>query len=347
MRKSSYIFFCLMLTAYSLQLFYPASASQVVDLTEIGIGAKPLGMGSVFNPEDNSGSLFQNPAALANIGKYSLTSMSGNVMGEVPYLMFGGAYRTNYGTIGVGYINASVGGIKEATLVNGVPEITGNEANYGSGTLLIGFAKDAKWNTKVGASLKFINQGFSGAPSFEGAGGGGFDLDLGTIIPINERLTGALTLKNIIPGSNMRGDELPLAIVGGLAYKVPDRNWLAAVDLASTTRGLLFHLGAEWNPFKQFFLRAGLDQKPDNINYSLGVGTRARGCNFDYAYHTYAGLGEMTTHYFSIGYVGEEPKVESPPPVAPKPVIVKPAVKKPGKAPVVIKKKVIIPPKKK
>ena len=319
MRKRSYIIFCLMLTAYSIQLFSPVFASQIVDLTEIGVGAKPLGMGKVFNPQDNSGSLFLNPAGIANVGKFSLTSMSGNVMGEVPYVMLGGAYKTNYGVVGLGYVNAAVSGIREATLVNGVPEITGNEANYGSSTLLIGVANDAKAvnyvnnlkfltdrEAKVGLTLKVVSQGFSGAASFEGAKGSGFDLDLGTIVSINDRLTSSFTIKNLIPGNNVKGDELPMTIGGGLAYQLPERKLLTAADAEYTTRGLLLHLGAEWNPLSLLFVRGGVDQNADGFNYSLGLGTRVSGFCFDYAYHTYAGLSEMTTHYFSIGYVGED-----------------------------------------
>jgi len=322
-----------------------ANASQIVDLTEIGVGAKPLGMGKVFNPQDNSGSLFQNPAGIANISKFSLTSMSGNVLGEVPYVMAGGAYKTNYGVVGIGYVNASVGGIREATLVNGVPEITGNEANYGSSALLIGVANDAKAvnyvnnlkfltdrGAKVGLTLKVVNQGFNGAASFEGANGSGFDLDLGTIVPINDRLTSSFSIKNLIPGNNVKGDELPMAISGGLAYQLPERKLLTAADAEYTTRGLLLHLGAEWNPLTLLFVRGGLDQKADGVNYSLGLGTRYSGFSFDYAYHTYAGLSEMTTHYFSIGFVGEEVSVPVKAPLL-QPVITQPTINQPPVTP--------------
>lgn len=329
----------------TLMLAVASFASQVVDLTEIGVGAKPLGMGKVFNPQDNSGSLFQNPAGIANISKFSLTSMSGNVLGEVPYVMAGGAYKTNYGVVGIGYVNASVGGIREATLVNGVPEITGNEANYGSSTLLIGVANDAKAvnyinnlkfltdrGAKVGLTLKVVNQGFSGAASFEGANGSGFDLDLGTIVPINDRLTSSFSIKNLIPGNNVKGDELPMAISGGLAYQLPERKLMTAADAEYTTRGLLLHLGAEWNPLTLLFVRGGLDQKADGFNYSLGLGTRYCGFSFDYAYHTYAGLSEMTTHYFSIGFVGEEVSVPVKAPLL-QPVITQPTINQPPVTP--------------
>ena len=67
----------------------------------------------------------------------------------------------------------------------------------------------------------------------------------------------------------------------------------------------LLHLGAEWNPMKYLFVRGGLDQNASGFNLALGLGTKYRGFSFDYAYHTYAELSEFTTHYFSLGYIGE------------------------------------------
>jgi hypothetical protein len=63
------------------------------------------------------------------------------------------------------------------------------------------------------------------------------------------------------------------------------------------------------------------------------MGVNVKGFTFDYAYHTYAELSELTTHFFSIGWVGEAKAavVQAPAPT-PVPVItpaaVKPAPKK-------------------
>ncbi len=296
-----------------------AGASSVVDLTEIGVGARPLGMGKAFNSiADDGSAVFTNPAGLSNVKKFNLISMSGNLINEIPYIVLGGAWKTHFGILGIGYVGASTGGIKETILAGSTPEVTGNEADYGNTNLVFSYGNEAKnvslinriafltdRNAKVGANLKFVSQGFSGAPSFEGSGSSGFDLDIGTIIPINENLNSSFSIKNIIPGNNLKNDELPMSIIGGVAYKLPERNLLTAADAEISNLGFLLHLGAEWNPVPPLFLRGGLDQKPEGFNLALGVGTKFRGFTFDYAYHTYAELSEFTTHFFSLGYVGE------------------------------------------
>ena len=85
-------------------------------------------------------------------------------------------------------------------------------------------------------------------------------------------------------------------------------------------------------------LRAGVDQKPTattagpgvESDLTIGVGIKIGGFTFDYAYHTYAGLSDFSTHYFSIGYVGEEKakvkaeeKVAAPAPLPPVPTTIK------------------------
>jgi len=296
-----------------------AGASNLTDLTEIGVGARPLGMAKAFNTiADDGSAIFMNPAGLNSVGEFSLISMSGNLVNEVPYLVVGGARRTHLGVFGVGYVGASVGGIKEAILVGSTPEVTGNEADFGSSTLILSYATEVKnvfylqdilflrkQEATVGANLKYVSQGFSGAPSFEGASANGFDLDVGTIIPMDEKLTYSVTLKNLIPGNNVGNDELPMSIIGGAAYKFDDYNLMTTANLETGGHGFTYRLGAEWYLNAILSLRAGLAQQPDVFNYACGVGLKFRGFAFDYAFHTYAELAEFNTHYFSLGYIGE------------------------------------------
>ncbi len=322
-------------------------ASSVVDLTEIGVGARPLGMGKAFSSiADDGSAIFSNPAGLSSANNLNIISMSGNLINEFPYTLLGGSYRTQAGVFGIGYVGSTASGIKEAVLVGGTPEVTGNEASYGNTTLILSYANEAKdinylnniallSTTKVGANLKLMSHGFSGGASFEGGNSSGFDIDLGAIFPIRENLTGSLTIKNIIPGNNVGPDELPLGIGGGISLKLPDRNLLTALDAEISEGAFLLHLGAEWNPIKLLYIRGGLDQNASGINYALGLGTKYLGFTFDYAYHTYAELSEFTTHYFSIGYVLEPVKKEETKPIlstpapalvpAPSSVQVKPA----------------------
>jgi len=307
-----FVFWCLLFGASA------QAASYLTDITEIGVGARPLGMARAFNSiADDGSSIFTNPAGLANIETYSIVSMSGNLMNEVPYIMLGGCRNTPWGVFGAGYVGASVGGIREAILAGSTPEVTGNEASYGNNTFILSYANEARRvkyvntidfltdnNAKFGANLKIIDHGFGGAPSFEGTGATGFDLDIGTLFPVSPFMTTSITLRNIIPGNNVKGDELPMVTTAGAAYRLEDRNLATAAEVDFNSRGLSYRLGAEWEPLPVLSLRGGVSQKPDVFSYAVGVGTRYRGFTFDYAYHTYAELAELNTHFFSLGYTG-------------------------------------------
>ncbi|MEA3493155.1 MAG: hypothetical protein U9R38_02065 [Candidatus Margulisiibacteriota bacterium] len=273
-------------------------------------------MGKAFSSIVNDGSaIFINPAGLTSIDRYNLISMSGNLLNEIPYMVLGGAWKTRYGYWGVGYVSAAAGGIKETLLINGTPEITGNEANFSTSSIILSYANDAKEmelinrigfltdrDATVGFNLKLVSYGFNGAPSFEGQDANGFDLDVGTIFPIRENTHGSVTIKNFLPGNNIKSDEMPMTIVGGVANETPEKNLLTAVDAEYGSAGFLFRLGAEWNPKEPLFIRGGLDQTADGFDLAFGVGTKIRGFTFDYAYHTYTNLSEFSTHYFSFGY---------------------------------------------
>jgi hypothetical protein len=330
-------------------------ASQVLDPTDIGVGARPLGMGKAFTALSNDGSaIFTNPAGLAQNNSLKVISMAGNLMSEVPYTMVGASYPVLNGSIGIGYAGLGITGINETTLVSGTPEITGRQGNFTNSSLNLSYAQSIQnismfKDPKVGATLKIISQGFSGG-SFEGGGGTGFDLDLGAKAKITEDMDAGLLIKNIIPGNNFKSDEIPMVIQGGITKTFTNLNLLTALD-AEYNRTILFHAGAEWNPIQLIKLRAGLDQKPDAgstiTNLAAGLGIIFKGFTFDYAYHTYAGLSDFSTHYFSFGYVGEGKKAEvqttapltpapaqiapqtlQPKPTTPKPPVVKPPPKR-------------------
>lgn len=292
-----------------------AGASSVFDPTDIGAGARPLGLGKAYTAIANdSSAVFTNPAGLALSKSSTAISMFGSLMNEVPYTMFGGSYPALNGTVGFGYVGLGVSGIKETVLVGNTPEVTGTDASFANSALNLSYATDLKRdlgvfkNVSVGGSIKLISQGFSGGASFESGNGGGVDLDLGAISSLNDETTVGLTLKNLIPGNNLKSDELPMGITAGVAKKFVQYNLLTAVD-AELSRGLLLHAGAEWSPTQMLRLRLGLDQKPSagsaTTNLAMGMGVNFKGYTFDYAYHTYAELSEFATHFFSIGFVGE------------------------------------------
>ncbi|OGC05698.1 hypothetical protein A2230_00035 [candidate division WOR-1 bacterium RIFOXYA2_FULL_36_21] len=293
-----------------------------IDPTEIGVGARSLGMGKAYTAiADDGSAMFTNPAGLSKSSGFQIVSMNGNLLTEVPYTLVGLSQNMLEGTVAVGYVGLGMSGIQETVLVNGTPEATGNEASFGNSVFNISYSTDIekvdifnRINTgifrdiKMGASVKFINQGYSGGgTSFSSGNKSGLDVDLGLISKIGKNETVGLAIKNILPGNNIGAEELPMSITAGFSNKFEKLNLLLAVDL-EVRDSYLFHVGCEWKPIEFISLRGGIDQSPSGgevvTNTATGVGINIKGFTFDYAYHTYAELVEFSTHYFSIGYSG-------------------------------------------
>jgi len=323
MKLRIYLLVCLILISGSF-----AHAAYEFDPTDIGVGARPLGMGKAFvGLSDDGSAIFVNPAGLYSKDNVRLTSMAGNLMEEIPYTVIGVSFRALEGNIGIGYVGLTTSGIEGAVLVGNTPEATGEEASYNNSTLVLNYATDANRvpllqgvqlfrdiNLRVAAGLKLISEGFQGGGDAFDATGSGYDLDLASIFDITEDISGGLVMKNIIPGDNIRwknsGNELPMVISPGVIWKLSDLNLNLGLDgELIESRGFYWHVGSEWWPVEFAALRAGIDQKPSagkvTNNFSLGLGTRYEGFTFDYAYHTYEDVADFTTHYFSIGFIGE------------------------------------------
>jgi hypothetical protein len=225
-------------------------------------------------------------------------------------------------------------------------------------------------NIALGVNLKIFSQGFTGGgvtPSGGGnplndANGAGMDADLGLLWDANRWMTFGLAFQNFLPESlggkfvwtkDQVAEGIPLVARAGGQFRIlgpqaaqpsADRRLDLAVDYENTrNRPSVWHLGLEFWPLEMIALRAGLDQKSKAVetgtgvdnNLTAGVGILLGGFTFDYAYHQFGELSENTTHFFSIGYRGEEkprdrmrkraekrkPTIPLPE-VAPKPVMV-------------------------
>lgn len=333
--------FCTLIFAFS-----PAFAA--LDLSEIGVGARPLGMGKAFiSLADDASAVFLNPAGLARNNNLNLVSMSGTMFGDVNYLVVGAADNSPLGKFGIGFINSSVSSIPLTTITGsgstaaisqyGATDFNSSQLIFAYGSKLSRFLKNgAGSNIAFGGSLKYFLQGFSGggAPMQE-AVGGGMDADFGLIWDASRAVSLGLNLQNFLPVSfggkfvwqkNSVVEGLPLTIkTGGVFHligatgmlKNPDGQLDLLIDYENTrnnARPAVWHAGVEYWPVENFTLRAGVDQKAkaseagigvDN-NLTAGLGLLLGGFTFDYAYHQFGDLSENTTHFFSIGYRGED-----------------------------------------
>ena len=301
------------------------------DPMSIGVGARALGMGKTYVAVAEDGdAIFMNPAGLARITNPKLASMYSSLMGDVNYVVIGGAYpNSDKSAIGAGYIGSSVDNIPLTDSTGGSLG-TGRWGNnvmflsYGTYLSELGLKLDR--DVLLGASLKYFSVGGSGT-SVEAGSGSGFDLDLGALYPVNSYIMVGANMQNALPSSIAKithasgstdtlthtlklGTRVTLIGDEGTALTAHDtRKLYGNVDYDyhfNSSQPNDLHLGVEFWPTSNLALRAGMDGNDP----TAGIGLRISGLEFNYAYHPYSGIGEDTTQFFSIGYLGEAKKRE-------------------------------------
>jgi len=289
--------FCtLALTAFQ----FVASADDIKiasDPVRIGVGARSLGMGKVgLALGDDCGSIFSNPAGIAGLNDWQIMSMTGRFINEVTYLQFGGTYRTEYGTFGLGYVGASIGAKFPLPELSGMgPDVRvipstleSADFNYNNSVFLLSYGAQLKdylgWDwTKdisVGTNVKIFSDALTGT-GISGGTAAGWDLDLGLLYKPLTWLSAGMNASNVMPldmGANLYWasgvkEDLPATLKLGAKANVVGANGLyqygghevlVALDgdgsLSFHNLPILLHLGVEWWPIEYAAIRVGVDQ---------------------------------------------------------------------------------------
>jgi hypothetical protein len=305
------------------------------DPTTIGVGARALGMGKAYvGMAEDGDALFINPAGLARITNPKFSSMYTSLLGDISYAVIGGVYPSGAkSAFGAGYLGASVSDIP-LTDTTGAPLGSGRWSNnvlflsYGTYLSELPVSLKLGRDVLVGGTFKYFSISGSGTGSVEAGTGSGMNIDLGLLYPLNDSATLGINLQNAlspssggkITKSSGSVDTLPtilkvgtkLNLVGkeGAIFSTHStRRLYGNIDYdvyPGSSRAALLHLGGEFWPTNNLALRIG----SDNNDLTAGVGIRFSGIEFNYAYHPYSGIAENTTHYFSLGYLGEGQKRE-------------------------------------
>ena len=279
------------------------------DLMKIGVGARPMGMGKAFVAlADDGNAVFLNPAGLAQLNTWQVTSMYSSILsGKVPYMLLSGSSPVGMGQLALGFISTGISAIPS-------PTSTGiSYFDYFDRLYFVSYAMDGKKigreNLLLGANLKIFTKGFSGSVTDTGTG---FDLDLGAKYNLNSKLSFGANLQNILPTTvhwtTGADDDIPMVLKVGTAVR-PNQDFTLALDLDVPFKPgfILAHLGAEWPVNPILVLRAGLDQISSadaNIttNATAGVGLLYKGFSLNYAYHPYLDSPSNLAHFFSISF---------------------------------------------
>ena len=316
-----------------------ADVKATIDPSDIGLGARPTGMGKAFTGVTGDvNNIFINPAGLSALLSLEATSMYTNLLGDINYTMLGVSYPTVAGTFGLGYVGVQTGDVIVTSLdTSGRPIPSGSTMGYTNNVVVLSYGSKlekmaGKWkpfkDISIGLNVKVFAESFrgSGAPSAVGT-----DLDLGFTYKPRPYLTFGVLGKNILPynssfggtlvWSNGTRESIPSQFKLGAAMKFfgegapkqfRNQDVLGSVDLdLDPNRQLpaLLHMGLEWLPVKFLAIRAGLDQSyggasvtPATNNLTAGIGLRLKDLSFDYAYRKDNVLSDNSNHYISISY---------------------------------------------
>lgn len=329
----------------------PSYGAVTTDPGIIGMGARPLGMGRAVTGMGLEGdAIFVNPAGLAWADQLKLTNMYSTLIGDVNYLVLGGALplQGNAGTVGVGLITSGVPNIPIFSSTAGRNQTPSGFGSTSSSVLLLGYANsldrilpltgEIGKQISIGGNFKIFDQSTSGTSEATAANGRGFDMDLGILYSPTYWSTIGFVQKNFLPSSlggkmtfesGLTEGISSTSHIGGAIRILGPENWALnpSEQQLTVTGDLEFYpqrashpssvrIGAEYWPVKFLALRAGVDQDPSptsassGTNLTFGVGFRYAGLEFNYAYHPFSNLNENVTSFFSIGWVG--PDKEAP-----------------------------------
>ncbi|MDD5382366.1 MAG: S-layer homology domain-containing protein [Candidatus Margulisbacteria bacterium] len=200
----------------------PAVAQYVAqDPTRYIPNAKILGLGKAYiGLADDIGSIYTNPAGMAKVTGWQLTSMSGKFLDEYSYLSFSGLYPTDYGVIGLGFAGTSISGAWATTVesqsdpddpIYTIDLSQPQMGNYNNAVILsyanqlqkISYLNQIPQaeNISVGANLKLFQVALYG-DGIVGGNASGTELDLGLkYFPPQKWMGFGVTVQNLLPMS--------------------------------------------------------------------------------------------------------------------------------------------------
>jgi len=277
---------------------------------KLGVGARPIGMGSAFVAiADDANAIYWNPAGLAGLKKREISSMHSEWITDIRYDFLGYVHPANkLGTFAGSFSYLSMGGIERRG--ENREKLSGGFTAYDLAVAL-SYSRALSQTMNMGVNLRFIQQKIENEDAY------GIAFDLGGIykMPI-KGLSLGFTLQNLGPKMKFISDpySLPLTLTMGLGYRfVPGLTLALDVRHQLIQKRTTLSLGTEYWPFSLLALRAGyvgrllssvVDRNDEEIGDFLGLGAglgmRLFGYQMDYSYVPFGDLGE--THRISFSF---------------------------------------------
>ncbi len=275
------------------------------DFEDLGVGARPIGMGSAFVAlVDDVHAIYYNPAGLSQLTHREFTSGYGK-------LYWGLDDGSNLGNTFIGYAHPleKLGGIGVGWLHLGL------KGFYQEDTFILTYGNKFSSSLSAGVAFKLLykrydnNQYTKDDSLFRKKGYSriGFSSDIGLLYNLTSNIFSGLSITDIIqPNMDLEDqkDKLPLGIKIGIAYR--DKINLINFALDTVYKGGEFNISAgaeKWFSGKSVGARGGIDIGSSGFkSFSLGGSCQVSAFEIDYAFiYPLSGLrGTYGSHRFSV-----------------------------------------------
>ncbi len=292
-------------------------------VTDAGTSARMVRLGKLEGFSTTAAGIFENPASLYAVPRFSASAFRSEFIREVPYQNFALAGRISNVVLGWGYMGVTVSDIdKTSASASGLPV---REGTFQYKNQLI----------KLGAAYSFsrhLHVGLSGTlyeANFDTVSATGYNSDFGVYFD-NPRLDVSLAFKNLIPSqkfqysdsssdldnsSNGQFEKIPLQTSLSLRYAFKYVTIYGQLKKTGQQDGFVKNGALEFTPPYLDFLRLSVGYKESLIPVQrnmdkvatdvvesgpvFGVGLDLWGLQFDYALEKSDHVQFDTIHYFS------------------------------------------------
>lgn len=297
---------------------------------QVGSSAESIRIGNIQGFTNKSYALFDNPASLHRLNKFSVSLFDTTFMNEVNYRNYSTAFRLKNGVLAVGMMSASVSGIpRTAISFSGNPSVTDpfQQVQLPEGEIV----RDGQYSYvnelyKVGyqfsQSRKFhwgiaVSQFRTKAGEFSGEGN---NMDVGMLV-VGSGTEFSLSAKNIISSMKISyntggSEELPMQLVAGLKVGRELMDYYVQGKLHTDSSAFTKDAAINFHPkilsglnlsvgYKEWVVGQYIETGYKNTiqsNITFGVGLALSGLYFDYAYEHSDHVEYNGKHYFSVGF---------------------------------------------
>ena len=247
-------------------------------------GGRAAAMGGSSVASQGLWAMQNNPAGMANLEKISLGLYYENrwMLPETAYKCGAFALPTKFGTLGLSFNQFG-------------------SSKYSENKFGLAYAKGFGRYLQVGLQLDYLLVKIGNDyGSFRA-----FTFELGLQSHVTDKLTLGAYVFNPVSfrlEQTLNHEKLPIVMRFGLAYKFT-KDFLGQCEIEKNTEreGVSLRGGLEYEAFKNFFIRAGVQTNPGILSFGLGYGIRFAQINVAAQLHNELGASIQVGMIFSIG----------------------------------------------